>query len=184
MRVLAISGSLRRDSHNTRLLRAAAEVAAATRRARALRRTEGRPALRRGRRQRSGARGRAAPAGGDRRRRRGPDRDPRVQLVDPRPAQERARLGLAPVSRQRASQQAGRRDRRQHRHVRRRLGPGRGAQGAGRHRGPRGRSRAPGAGAEEAFAGDRLADEELHRRLGQILAELVEAVEDRYLLAA
>ncbi len=42
----------------------------------------------------------------------------------------------------------------------------------------------PVAGAGEAFAGDRLADEELHRRLAQILAELVEAVEDRYLLAA
>jgi chromate reductase, NAD(P)H dehydrogenase (quinone) len=42
----------------------------------------------------------------------------------------------------------------------------------------------PVAGAEEAFAGDRLADEELHERLAQILAELVEAVEDRYLLAA
>ncbi len=42
----------------------------------------------------------------------------------------------------------------------------------------------PVAGAEEAFAGDRLADEELHKRLAQILAELVEAVEDRYLIAA
>jgi chromate reductase len=39
-------------------------------------------------------------------------------------------------------------------------------------------------GAEEAFAGDRLADEELHRRLVQILAELVEAVEHRHLMAA
>ena len=37
----------------------------------------------------------------------------------------------------------------------------------------------PVAGAEEAFAGDRLADEELHERLAQILTELVEAVEDR-----
>ncbi len=42
----------------------------------------------------------------------------------------------------------------------------------------------PVAGAEEAFAGDRLADEELHKRLAQILTELVEAVEDRYLIAA
>jgi chromate reductase, NAD(P)H dehydrogenase (quinone) len=42
----------------------------------------------------------------------------------------------------------------------------------------------PVAGAEEAFAGDRLADEELHRRLVQILAELVEAVEHRHLMAA
>jgi chromate reductase len=42
----------------------------------------------------------------------------------------------------------------------------------------------PVAGAEEAFAGNRLADEELHERLAQILTELVEAVEDRYLIAA
>ena len=42
----------------------------------------------------------------------------------------------------------------------------------------------PVAGAEEALAGDRLADEELHKRLAQILAELVESVEDRQLIAA
>jgi chromate reductase len=42
----------------------------------------------------------------------------------------------------------------------------------------------PVAGAEAAFAGDRLADHELHRRLAQILAELLEAVEGRYSLAA
>ena len=40
------------------------------------------------------------------------------------------------------------------------------------------------AGAEEAFAGDRLADEQLHERLVQILTELVEAVEHRHLMAA
>ena len=42
----------------------------------------------------------------------------------------------------------------------------------------------PVAGAEEAFAGDRLADEEVHERLAQILTELVESVEHRHLMAA
>ena len=42
----------------------------------------------------------------------------------------------------------------------------------------------PVAGAEEAFGGNRLADEELHRRLARILAELVEAAGDRQLIAA
>jgi chromate reductase, NAD(P)H dehydrogenase (quinone) len=42
----------------------------------------------------------------------------------------------------------------------------------------------PVAGAEEAFAGDRLADEELHRRLAEILAELLEAAAARYAVAA
>ena len=42
----------------------------------------------------------------------------------------------------------------------------------------------PVAGAEEAFGGNRLADEELQRRLARILAELVEAAGDRQLIAA
>jgi chromate reductase len=42
----------------------------------------------------------------------------------------------------------------------------------------------PVAGAERAFAGDRLADRELHERLDQILAELVKAAAERYLAAA
>jgi len=42
----------------------------------------------------------------------------------------------------------------------------------------------PVAGAEEAFGGDRLADEELQRRLARILAELVEAAGDRHVIAA
>ena len=42
----------------------------------------------------------------------------------------------------------------------------------------------PVAGAEEAFGGNRLADEELHRRLARILAELVEAARDRHVIAA
>jgi chromate reductase len=42
----------------------------------------------------------------------------------------------------------------------------------------------PVAGVEEAFAGDRLADEEVHERLAQILTELVDTVEHRHLMAA
>jgi chromate reductase len=42
----------------------------------------------------------------------------------------------------------------------------------------------PVSGAEGAFAGNRLADQELHRRLAQILAELVAAADSRYPLAA
>jgi chromate reductase, NAD(P)H dehydrogenase (quinone) len=42
----------------------------------------------------------------------------------------------------------------------------------------------PVAGAEEAFGGNQLADEELQRRLARILAELVEAAGDRHLIAA
>ena len=56
-----------------------------------------RAAVRRGPRARAhAARGRLA-AQGDRRRRRGADRHARVQPLGPRPAQDRARLGLAPV---------------------------------------------------------------------------------------
>jgi chromate reductase, NAD(P)H dehydrogenase (quinone) len=42
----------------------------------------------------------------------------------------------------------------------------------------------PVAGAEAAFGGNRLADEELQRRLARILAELVEAAGDRHAMAA
>jgi chromate reductase len=42
----------------------------------------------------------------------------------------------------------------------------------------------PVAGAEEAFEGDRLAEEDLHRRLGEILAELLEAAAARFPAAA
>jgi chromate reductase len=42
----------------------------------------------------------------------------------------------------------------------------------------------PVAGAEEAFGGNRLADERLQRRLARILAELVEAAGDRHAIAA
>ena len=42
----------------------------------------------------------------------------------------------------------------------------------------------PVAGADEAFDGNRLADEELHHRLREILDELVAAARERYALAA
>jgi chromate reductase, NAD(P)H dehydrogenase (quinone) len=42
----------------------------------------------------------------------------------------------------------------------------------------------PVAGAEEAFGGNRLADEELQRGLARILAELAAAAGDRHLIAA
>ena len=124
MRVLAISGSLRDASNSTALLRALREEA-----------PEGvevvlwdglksmppydqdddvvpAPAARRGV-PRARARGRRSLL-----------RDARVQLVDPRRAQERARLGLAPDRDERVPQQARRGDQLERRRVRRRLGRG------------------------------------------------------------
>ena len=130
MRILAIPGSIRRDSHNARLLRHAAERAPDGSRDRALRRPEVDPALRRGRRCRARPGAGRRPAPGGRRGRRDPDRHPRIQLLDPGGAKERDRLGLAPARRDPASEQARRGDRRLDRPVRRRLGAGRDAQGA------------------------------------------------------
>ena len=134
MKVLGISGSLRSDSHNTALLRAAARAPARRRRARALGRPEGRAAVRRGRRRRAGAGGGRGAARRDRRRRRDPVRDAGVQPLGARAAQERARLGLAPACDEPAPEQAGRRRRREHGRVRRGLGAGRAPQGARRDR--------------------------------------------------
>ena len=186
MRVLAISGSLRRDSHNTRLLRAAAELAAAARRAGAVRGAEGR-ARPTTRTTTATSAPRACGACATRSPR--PTRvliaTPGIQLVDPRPAQERARLGVAPVPGQR-------------RFATSRSRSSAPAPACSARSGPRPRLRKvlgatgarvvdfelPVAGAEEAFAGDRLADEQVHERLVQILTELVEAVEHRHLVAA
>ena len=112
--------------------------------ARALGRAEGRAAVRRGRRRRAGAGGGHGASRRDRRRRRDPVRDAGVQPLDPRPAQERARLGLAPAGDEPAPEQAGRGRRRERRRVRRRLGAGRAAQGPGGHRRPRRRRRGRG----------------------------------------
>ena len=128
MRVLGISGSLRAGSHNSKLLRAAAELLPP---GAELEMFDGLKAIppydeddehdppRRG----------AGAARGDRGRRRRPDRHARVQRLHPRRAQERARLGLAAARDEPAARQARRRRRRLDRHVRRRLGAGRGAQG-------------------------------------------------------
>ncbi len=96
MKVLAISGSLRRDSHNRRLLLAAGKLLPPDVELELWDGPEGgaRPTTRT-----TTSSPRRRPSRGcalrDRRRRRAPVRDAGVQLVDPRPAQERARLGLA-----------------------------------------------------------------------------------------
>ena len=134
MRILGISGSLRRESHNTNLLRAAAERAAARGGARGLRRPRDLPPYDADLDVEPANSGRGPPARGDRRRRRRPDRHARVQRLDPRRPQERAGLGFAAVPRQRAPRQAGCGDRRVDRPLRRRLGAGRDPQGPRRDR--------------------------------------------------
>ena len=57
-------------------------------------RAQGDPALRRGRRRRAGAGCGRCASRGDRRRRRRPHRDARIQRLDPRSPEERAGLGL------------------------------------------------------------------------------------------
>ena len=111
MRVLAISGSLRAASHNTALLRAAAELAPdgvevelyrGPRPAPATTTRTTTPTIRAARSRRLRER--------DRLGRRRPDLDARVQRDVPGPSQARGRLGLAPVrSGLRAVGQAGRR---------------------------------------------------------------------------
>ena len=177
MKVLAISGSLRRDSHNTTLLRAAAELLPPSVE---LEIFDGLKAVEPydedddvGR-----ARGRTAAARGDRVRRRASDRHPRIQLVDARAAQERGRLGLPALGRTRSgaspsrwsvpapacSERSGHRPR------------------CGR-RWPRAGARVidkdlPVGHADEAFTDDgRLADIELRERYDEILDELVALAE-------
>ena len=145
LRVLAINGSLRTGSHNGALLRAAAALLPPDVELVELTGPGAHPAYNE---DHDGSpppptvaalRGRA----GARRRR--PHQHARVQLVDPGPAQERAGLGVAPVPRQRPARQAGRGGRSEHRHVRRRVGAGRAAQGPAHDRRARRRSRAAGA---------------------------------------
>ena len=143
MRVLGISGSLRRDSLNSALLRAAAERLPAGAELVEFERLREIPPYDEDvevEATRPWSRSCARRSRG----RRGPDRDPGVQPLDPGPAQERPRLGLPPGREERPQRQAGRGDRRLDRHVRRGLGAGRAAQGAGRPRRPRGRGRAAG----------------------------------------
>ena len=144
MRVLAISGSLRRDSNNTALLRALREEAPAGVEVEVWDGLKEIPPY-------DGdddvvpgpAPGRGVPLARARGRR-GLLRNTGVQLVHPGRAQERARLGLPPTRHERLPQQAGRRDRLERGGVRRRVGSRRAAQGArrdgrARHRGRDGR---------------------------------------------
>ena len=151
MRVLAISGSLRAASHNTALLRAAAELAPEGVELRLYERLESLPPYNEDRDTELPPTEVAALRRAISGRRRGPDRHPGVQRHDPRAAQARGRLGLAALRfGLGAVGQAGRRDRRQQHGLRRDLGPGSSAQGAWDRGGasPRHRaSRRPGSGA-------------------------------------
>ena len=129
MRILGISGSLRRDSHNTSLLRAAAMSLPSGVELELFDGLGDLPHYNADIDEDPAPEAVVAPARGDRRRRRRAHRHAGVQRLDPRRAQERARLGLAAVPRQRAARHARRRGRRLDRPVRRGLGAGGGPQG-------------------------------------------------------
>ena len=140
MNVLGISGSLRRDSHNRRLLLEAAELLPAGVEFELYAELKAVPPYDEDDDGEEVApeveRLRDAIAGADA----VLIATPGVQLVGSRPAEERDRLGVAPARRRRARRQAGRRDRHEHRVVRRRLGAGRPPQDP-RHRRREGRRR-------------------------------------------
>ena len=146
MRVVGISGSLRAGSFNRALLDGRGRRAAGGRRVRRVDRARDATRIRRRRRRPVRRAGRRPATAHARDSRRGRDRDAGVQRLDPRCAQERARLGLEALPGQLPARKAGRRDRRQHRPVRRHLGPGRAAQGAEHDRRGRARLGASGAG--------------------------------------
>ena len=150
MRVLGISGSLRRDSFNSGLLRAAADLLPPGAELEIFDGLKAIPPYDADDDLDGGARAgaRAARRAGGRRRR--ADRHARVQRVAPGRAQERARLGVAAARHEPAARQARRRGRRLDRHVRRRLGAGGGPQGPVDDRRPRGRRRAARAGGRRA----------------------------------
>ena len=131
MIVLGISGSLRGDSHNTRLLRAAARELPDEVEFRLFDGLRDVPPYDEDDDRDPAPAAVRAAAGGDRRGGRGALRHARVQLVDPRAAQERPRLGIAAARHEPAPVHAGRRRRGQHRRLRGRVGPGRAPQGAG-----------------------------------------------------
>ena len=176
MRVVGISGSLRAGSHNTALLAAAAASLPAGVEFREWRGLALLPAYDEGGDGRHAPAGRRRPAADDRGCRRRADRDARVQRLDPGCAQERAGLGVATVPRQLPSRQAGRRRRRQHWDVRRRLGSGRASQGVGHDRRRRPRRGAVVPAAHAAFTPDgRLRDPALAMALRRLVRSLLEA---------
>ena len=99
LRILGISGSLRRESHNTDLLRAAADALPPGVELEVFDGLRDLPPYDADVDVEPAHPGRGAPASSDRRRRRRPDRDARVQRVDSRRPEERAGLGVAAVSR-------------------------------------------------------------------------------------
>ena len=111
MRILGIAGSLRRGSHNRRLLRAAGNALPPGAELVEWDGLGGLPIFDEDLEDSPPAAGAGVPRR-DRRRRRAPDRHARVQRLAARRAQERARLGLPAVPRQRAARQAERGDRR------------------------------------------------------------------------
>ena len=143
MRILGIAGQPPRRVAQPAASPPRRGGAAGGRRARHLRRPRRDPAVRPGSRRPPAARGRAL-EGRHRRRRRDPRRDAGVQRLDPRPAEERLRLGLPAARRESDPLEARRRDRREHERVRRRLGPARAQEGAGDHGRERARRRAAG----------------------------------------
>ena len=143
MRVLGISGSLRRDSHNTQAAEGGRRARrGARRRVRALRRAQAIPPYDEDDDVGDGPPPVAAPARRDRWRRRGAVLDARVQLLDPRRAEERRRLGLAALATNALRNKPVAVVGAEHRDVRRRLGTGGAAQGARLGRRPRGGGRA------------------------------------------
>ena len=151
MRVLGISGSLRADSYNSGLLRAAADVLPPGAELEIFDGLKAIPPYDADDDLDFGPAPVRDAARRDRGGRRRPDRHPRVQRVAPGRAQERARLGLAAARHQPAARQARRGGGRLDRHVRRRLGAGRGPQGARDDRRPRARLGAPGARGRRAL---------------------------------
>ena len=106
MKVLGISGSLRRESYNTSLLRAAAELMGEESSSSCGEGLKAVPPYDADEDIGERAGSRRSDALGDRRRRRRPLRDARVQLLDPGPVEERARLGVAAARHERPPEQA------------------------------------------------------------------------------
>ena len=174
MNVLGISGSLRQDSHNTKLLRAAArelppgvtfEILDGLRDVPAYDEDidrDPKPAAVERLREAIVRRGRAAV------------RDARVQLVHPRCAEERPRLAVASAGHEPAALHAGRGRRGEHGRVRRGVGPGGAPQGA-RGDGRPGRRRAMSPSATPTRSSTTTAsssDEEVREQLGAVLGQL------------